>query len=83
MRIVPRAAKDEICGELGQSLKIRLRAPPVEGRANESLRKLLAEKLGVSRAQITILSGIVTRTKRVRIDGTSVSHVKKALLTRD
>jgi len=67
LRIQPRAAHDEIAGPLGNTLKIRLTAPPVDGKANEQLRKFLSEQCGVSKSQVTVLSGDTSREKRVRI----------------
>ena len=67
LRIQPRAAHDEIAGPLGKTLKIRLTAPPVDGKANEQLRKFLSEQCGVAKSQVTVLSGDTSREKRVRI----------------
>ena len=67
LRIQPRAAHDEIAGPLGNILKIRLTAPPVDGKANEQLRKFLSEQCGVAKSQVTVLSGDTSREKRVRI----------------
>lgn len=63
----PRAAKDEIIGPHGDSLKIRITAPPVEGKANAHLIKFLAKAFGVSKSQVTLLSGETGRSKRFRI----------------
>ena len=67
LRIQPRAAHDEIAGPLGNTLKIRLTAPPVDGKANAQLRKFLSEQCGVAKSQVTVLSGDTSREKRVRI----------------
>ena len=67
LRIQPRAARDEIAGFSGNNLKIRLAAPPVDGKANEHLRKYLGEQFGVAKSQVTVLSGDTSREKRVRI----------------
>jgi uncharacterized protein (TIGR00251 family) len=67
LRIQPRAAHDEIAGPLGNALKIRLTAPPVDGKANEHLRKFLSEQCGVAKSQVTVLSGDTSRNKSVRI----------------
>jgi uncharacterized protein len=67
LRIQPRAARDEIAGPLGNSLKIRLTAPPVDGKANAHLRKFLSEQCGVAKSQVTVLSGDTSREKHVRI----------------
>jgi len=67
LRIQPRAAKDEIAGPHGDSLKIRLTAPPVDGKANEQLCRFLGKLCGVAKSQVTVLSGETSREKRVRI----------------
>ena len=56
-------------GILGDALKIRLQAPPVEGKANKALIKFLAQEWGVPTRQLTILSGESHRMKRVRVQG--------------
>jgi uncharacterized protein (TIGR00251 family) len=67
LHIQPRAARDEIAGPHGGALKLRLTAPPVDGRANERLRTFLAGLCGVAKAQVTVLSGESGRVKRARI----------------
>ena len=70
VRVIPRAKKNEICGFMADgSLKIRLTAPPVDGKANQALVKLLANTLGVSASQISISSGEHSRNKSLFIDG--------------
>ena len=64
----PRASKDEFVGLHGQSLKIRIKAPPVDGKANDYLMKFLAKQFGVSKRSITIISGGLSREKRIKID---------------
>jgi len=60
----------------GDALKIRLNAPPVEGRANEALIVFLAEKLGLPRANIEIIVGETARRKIVRVRGVNAQHVE-------
>jgi len=67
VRVQPRASKDEIAGEMGGALKVRLRAPAVEDRANEALVEFLAELLITPKSAVRILSGERSRTKRVEI----------------
>lgn len=71
VRVVPRASRNEIAGLHGDAVKIRLQAPPVDGKANAALIKFLASRLDVARRQVTILSGESGRQKRVRINGIS------------
>ncbi|MCV6588728.1 MAG: DUF167 family protein [Marinobacterium sp.] len=64
----PRASKDEFCGQHGDSLKIRITAPPVDGKANAHLIKFLAKRFGVSRGAGSIISGELGRQKQISID---------------
>ncbi len=68
IRVQPRASQDEIVGPHGaDSLKIRITAPPVDGKANEHLIKFLAKGFGVAKSQITLISGTSGRDKRLAI----------------
>src|SRR6267154_41483 len=69
VRVQPRAKKDEIAGEMGGALKVRLRAPAVEDRANEALVEFLAPLLKTPRSAVRILSGESSRKKRIGIYG--------------
>ncbi len=71
VRVVPRASKSEIVGELGGALKIRICAPPVDGAANAELVKVLAKTLGVSKSHIQITSGQISKTKQIRVSNTT------------
>lgn len=63
----PKASRDEFAGLHGERLKIRLTAPPVDGKANAHLLGFLAGVFGVSKSQVTLESGQQSRQKRVRI----------------
>lgn len=63
----PKASKSEFAGLHGDALKIRIQAPPVEGKANTELIKFLAKQFGVSKSAVNIISGELNRHKRVRI----------------
>ena len=65
--IQPRARQDEICGVHGETLKIRITAPPVDGKANAHLSAFLAKQCGVSKSSVTVMSGESSRHKRLRI----------------
>lgn len=67
IRVVPRAARNGVAGLLGDELKVRIQAPPVDGKANDHLIRYLAKTWDVPRASITILSGETGRRKRLRI----------------
>ncbi len=63
----PRARADEIVGPHGEALKIRITAPPVEGRANRHLTEFLARQFGVARREVQLAGGAGSRLKRFRI----------------
>jgi uncharacterized protein (TIGR00251 family) len=69
VRAVPRASKNEILGIHGDALKIRLQAPPVDGKANEALIRFLSDTLDIPRSQLSIASGETGRNKSVLIAG--------------
>jgi len=80
VRVQPRASKDEIAGEIGGALKVRLRAPAVEDRANEALVEFLAELLKTSRSAVSILSGERSRVKRIEIRGVTRQQILNLLV---
>ncbi|PAV48405.1 YggU family protein [Pseudomonas sp. HAR-UPW-AIA-41] len=63
----PKASSDEFAGLHGDRLKIRLTAPPVEGKANAHLLAFLGKAFGVAKSQVSLISGELNRQKRVRI----------------
>jgi uncharacterized protein (TIGR00251 family) len=69
LRVQPRASRSAIEGLHGDRLRVRLQAPPVDGRANEELVSLLAETFDVTRSRVRIEHGAAGRDKRVRILG--------------
>lgn len=68
LRVQPGAARDEIVGAHGDRLKVRITAPPVDGRANRHLIDYLAAAFGVPRSRVTLLRGETGRAKTVQID---------------
>lgn len=79
LHIQPGAKKTEIVGLHGDALKIRLAAPPVDGKANAALLKFIAESVGVGKAGVALQSGETSRAKRVRICKTAVEEVRARL----
>jgi len=75
VRVQPRASKDEIAGEMNGALKVRLRAPAVEDRANEALIEFLAQLLKTPKSAVRILAGERSRTKRVEIRGVTKQQI--------
>jgi uncharacterized protein (TIGR00251 family) len=79
VRVTPRASRDEVTGWQGDELRVRLRAPPVEGRANEALIRLIASKLNLPPSSIELIAGATARVKRLRIDGLADAEVRQRL----
>jgi uncharacterized protein (TIGR00251 family) len=83
VRAVPRASKNEIQGVHGDALKVRLQAPPVEGKANQALIRFLSDTLDIPRAQLSIASGETGRNKTVLVTGLSkedlVHRIRKVM----
>lgn len=67
VKVIPNAKKNEIVGQLGDVLKIKLKAPAVEGKANAALVEFLAEKFGVKKNQVKIMAGLRSRQKIIKI----------------
>jgi uncharacterized protein (TIGR00251 family) len=72
VRLQPRASRDEVLGwnEEG-ALRVRVKAPPVDGTANAALIVLLAKQLGVSKGKVTLITGATARNKIVEVEGVS------------
>jgi uncharacterized protein (TIGR00251 family) len=79
VRVQPGASKDEIAGEYGGAIKIRLSAPAVEGRANDALIAFLAQLLKTPKSAVRILSGERSRSKRIEIQGVSKGQIEQLL----
>ena len=67
LRIQPKASRDEVCGEHGGAIKIRITAPPVDGKANAHLIKFLAKLFKVPKGRVLLVSGETGRDKVVGI----------------
>jgi len=67
LHVQPGAKRTEVAGLHGEALKVRLAAPPVEGKANAALIAFLAETFGVAQRNVTIVRGEASRRKRVRV----------------
>ena len=76
VRVVPRASRSEIVGELDGTLKVRIASPPVDGAANAELIKLFAKTLGVSKSDVEIVSGQSSKTKLVQITGITTHQIR-------
>jgi uncharacterized protein (TIGR00251 family) len=79
IRVIPRASRTEIVGERAGRLAVRVTAPPLEGRANDAVRRLLAKTLGVAVGRVQVVSGERGRDKRVRIERISATEAARRL----
>ena len=79
VRIQPRASRNEVAGLVGETLKIRLTAPPVEGEANEACLTFLADLFDLPPSKLAIIRGDRSRTKVIRITGLSRAAVQARL----
>lgn len=79
LRVVPRASKTEIVGEMAGAVKVRVSSPPVDGAANAELVKLFAKRFGVAKSNVEIVSGQTSRAKRIRIIGVTAEQMRNAL----
>jgi uncharacterized protein (TIGR00251 family) len=69
VHVQPRAGRTAVVGRHGDALKLRVAAPPADGRANDATCALLAATFGVARSAVSLVSGATSRTKRIRVDG--------------
>jgi uncharacterized protein (TIGR00251 family) len=79
VHVQPRSGKTEVVGWYGDAVKIRLKAAPVGGAANEELVKFLAKVIGVPRSTVHIKSGATSRRKRIGVNGVSQDKLLAAL----
>jgi uncharacterized protein (TIGR00251 family) len=79
VRVRARARRDEIAGERGGSLLVRVTAPPVEGKANAAVCKLLAKRLGLAPGKVAVVRGASSRDKLVEIDGIEAAELRRRL----
>jgi uncharacterized protein (TIGR00251 family) len=80
VHVIPNAKIDKVVGEQGNAIKIKLRAPAVEGKANSALRRFLAERLSIPQRTIVLECGKRSRDKVIRIDGLSEKDIRRGLL---
>jgi uncharacterized protein (TIGR00251 family) len=80
LRVQPRASRSEFAGLMGDRLRVRLNAPPVDGRANAALVEFIAEAFDVPRAAVSIESGLSGRNKRVRVRGAALPAALQSII---
>jgi len=78
--VQPGAKSTEVSGEHDGALKLRINAPPVDGKANAAVVAFLAERFAVSKSKVLLLSGDTNRRKRLRVSGVTAESAVKQLL---
>ncbi len=81
IHVQPRAAKNGFCGIHGGALKLRITAPPVDGKANELIIAILAKLFRVPKAAVSLVSGQQSRQKRFRVAGIGLDTALEILAT--
>jgi uncharacterized protein (TIGR00251 family) len=79
VKATPRANRSEITGAEAEWLRVRLQAPPVDGKANAALVELFAETFGIPKRAVEIVAGDTSRLKRVRLHGVLPAAVTSTL----
>ncbi|HEX7060070.1 MAG TPA: DUF167 domain-containing protein [Solirubrobacterales bacterium] len=79
VRLRPRGPKDELLGMRDGVLQARVTAPPVDGKANRALCKLIAKRAGVALSRVSVVRGEKSRDKLIRVEGVDDSTLRKAL----
>jgi uncharacterized protein (TIGR00251 family) len=79
IKAIPNASKDEIVGWLGDAIKIRVRQPPENGKANRNICLLLANHLKISEKNITIVAGSTSPRKTIAIQNCSIHTIKSLI----
>ena len=79
IKAIPNAPRSAVAGWLGDTLKVKVHAPALEGRANEELCEFLAETLKVHHRAVTLVQGDKSRQKIVQIEGLGLAEVKARL----
>jgi len=79
LHVVPRASRNAVEPYADNMWKVHLKAPPVDGKANQALSKYLASRLGCGARQVEVLSGLTARHKRVRVGGISTAEAASRL----
>ncbi len=77
VRVQPKSSKNEVCGLYQDALKMKLTAPPVEGKANRALLNFIADCLGIKKSQVEIVAGHTGRLKTIKVIGNKENLVKK------
>jgi hypothetical protein len=79
VKVQPRARETALMEKIGEAYKLRLAAPPVDGKANEACIRFFATRFGVAPSAVRIVQGLSSRMKVVEIDGIDPSQVERIL----
>jgi uncharacterized protein len=79
LRVAPGAVRSEVVGRHDDAWKVRVAAPPADGRANDAVIRLLADTLDVARAAVTLVSGHSSRDKILELDGLEPNEIERRL----
>ncbi len=79
VRLRPRGSRDELLGMRDGVLQARVTAPPVDGKANRALCRLIAKRVGVAPSKVSVVRGEKSRDKLVRVGGIDAATLEKAL----
>jgi len=81
VKVTPRAAKSEIIGAEAEWLRVRVKAPPVDGKANAALIAFFADLFNLPKKNVSVVAGQTARLKRVRVDGITADAVTRFIST--
>lgn len=79
IKVVPGASFSQVCGWLGDALKVRVAAPPEKGKANKAVESIVAETLALSPDSVRIVSGKTSPQKVMEIDGLSLQEIRERI----
>jgi uncharacterized protein (TIGR00251 family) len=79
LKVVPGSRTDEVVGPHGDRLKVRVAAPPEDGKANAAVCELLARTLGIHPRQVSIIRGTTSAEKTARVEGLDASQLRARL----
>ena len=80
LKVIPRASRNEIADALGDELKVKVTAPPVDSAANRAVVELIADALNTSKANVALVGGKTSRHKQLLVKGLSPEQVSSALI---
>ena len=79
LHVIPNAPKTQIIGPHGDSLKIKIHAPPVDGKANQEIICFFAELFKIPKSRVILVSGETSKAKRLRLEGLDAAEVREKI----